>query len=212
MSSFAPCHTEPKPTPHGLAALHWCNSIDLLGVALTDGTVTAYRWNEMDGSKKDWKRMWTNAADSAPSPSGTNADAAVAGRRLLLWQPDGRAAAVVSSVSIEVLNVESGAEIFHAALAHEPVAAQRVIDGVWVQLSAAAGGSSGADEKELNFTDFLPAIPRFTEGGGSANGDENDDDVDVVAGDLAPSASSSSTSPKPSLSLIAVVDARGRIR
>jgi hypothetical protein len=213
MSNFAPCHTEPKPTPHGLAALHWCNSIDLLGVALGDGTVTAYRWNEMDGSKKDWKRMWSHSPENALHP-GSNTAAGTASR-LLLWQPDGRAAAIVSSACIEVLNVESGVEIFHATLGDGLVPVHRVVDGVWAPLCAPTDGSAAADDRELNFTDFLPGIPRFSEGSGSANGEENDDAADLVSGDFAHASSASSTSSptsKPSLSLIAVVDARGRIK
>jgi hypothetical protein len=225
MSNFAPCHTEPKPVPHGLASLHWCNSIDLLGVALSDGTVTAYRWNETDGSKKDWKRMWSNTVDIAPAPAAAAADRAVSSR-LLLWQPDGRAAAVVSSTSLHVLNVESGADIFQASLSTADGGEHRVVDGVWAQLSAAAPAPAAAataataaaatEDRELHFTDFLPPIPLFSEGGGASNGDEHDADADAAAGELplpsSSASSSSSSSSKPSLSLIAVLDVRGHIR
>jgi hypothetical protein len=215
MSSFAPCHTEPKPVPHGLAALHWCNSIDLLGVALSDGTVSAYRWNETDGSKKDWKRMWSNTVDSAAADRAASS-------RLLLWQPDGRAAAVASSTALHVLNVESGADIFHASLSTADGGEHRVVDGVWAQLMAAApaaapapaAAAAAAEDRELHFTDFLPAIPLFSEGGGAPNGDDHDCGADAAAADLPlPSSSaSSSSSSKPSLSLIAVLDVRGHIR
>jgi hypothetical protein len=199
-----------------MAALYWCNSIDLLGVSLSDGTVNAYRWNEMDGTKKDWKRMWLNAPEAPPLPANGPAHSGEASSRLLLWQPDGRAAAVVSSTSLDVLNVESGTEIFHASLAEAGAPVRRVVDGVWLQLAAAADASVGAgEEKELHFTDFLPPIPRFSEGSGAGTGDGNDDDADAVLGDFALSSSSSSPSSlssKPSLSLIAVLDACGRSR
>ncbi len=196
--------------PHGLASLHWCNSIDLLGVALSDGTVTAYRWNETDGSKKDWKRMWSNTVDSAAADRAASS-------RLLLWQPDGRAAAVVSSTSLHVLNVESGADIFHASLSTADGGEHRVVDGVWAQLTAAAApaAAAAAEDRELHFTDFLPPIPLFSEGGGASNGDEQDCDADAAAAEFplpSTSASNSSSSSKPSLSLIAVLDVRGRIR
>jgi hypothetical protein len=171
----------------------------------------------MDGSKKDWKRMWQNAPDTNTLPSKGAADATEVTSRLLLWQPDGRAAAVVSSTSLDVLNVESGADIFHASLAAAGEPVQRVVDGVWVQLSA-ADGSLGADDRGLYFTDCLPPIPRFSDGGGGTIGEESDDDADTAHGEFtlasSSSAASSSLSPltKPSLSLIAILDACGRSR
>ncbi len=173
----------------------------------------------MDGSKKDWKRMWLNAPDANTLSGKGAADATEASCRLLLWQPDGRAAAVVSSTSLDVLNVESGTDIFHASLAATGAPGQRVVDGVWVQLSAATDGyHDPAEDRGSYFTDCLPPIPRFSEGGGATIGEESDDDADVAHGEFAlassSSAVSSSSSPlaKPSLSLIAVLDACGRSR
>ena len=148
--------------------------------------------------------MWSNTPDSAAPPAADGE----ASTRLLLWQPDGRAAAVVSSTSLDLLNVESGADIFRASLSNLD-GCDHLVDGVWVQLAAAADGpSTGPEDRELHFTDFLPPIPRFSEGGGGSNGDDHDDEADAATSDL-PLASSSS---KPPLSLIALLDARGHSR
>jgi hypothetical protein len=135
---------------------------------------------------------------------------------LLLWQPDGRAAAVVSSTSLDVLNVETGAEIFHAALAEGASTAHGMVDGVWVQVSAVAaaasdGLSSARCEQENLFTDFLPQIPHFSEGGGDSNCEDGEHSTEEAAVDLAAQSSASSAA-RPSLSLIALLDVRGRSR
>jgi hypothetical protein len=101
-----------------------------------------------------------------------------------------------------------------------------VVDGVWVQVSAAAAAASAAADASVaddergsgfNFTDFLPPIPRFTEGGGEVGGggggEEGEVDTEAVAdfqSAASSSSSSSSSSSKPSLSLITVLDVSGR--